>query len=106
MNNKIRPLGVPAVAQWHWRHLCSARMQVRSLARCSGLGDLVLWQLWRGSQLQLGSDPLQNPDHSLQGQLVPDLGTLYASGQKETPEGAPSRARELNKCQESHKHDL
>lgn len=39
------PLGVPAVVQCDQRCLWSARMQVRSLAQCSGLKELVLPQL-------------------------------------------------------------
>ena len=34
--------GVPAMAQQDLQHLCSARMQVRSLSQHSGLKDLVL----------------------------------------------------------------
>ena len=37
--------GVPAVVQWDGQHLCSARTQVPSPARHSGLKDPVLLQL-------------------------------------------------------------
>ena len=43
--------GVPAMVQQDWEHFCSARMQVQSSTRYSGLKDLAL------PQLRLGSDP-------------------------------------------------
>lgn len=49
-------LGVLAVALQGRRHLCSAKMQVGSLAGHRGLKDPVLQQLWSRSQLRLRSD--------------------------------------------------
>ena len=43
------------MTQWDQQGLCSARTQVQFLARHSGLKDLALLQLQRGSQLK--SDP-------------------------------------------------
>ena len=60
MNTELEVIGfdgIPAVAQRDQQHLCSTRMHVRSPDGHSGLKGLVLPQLRRRSQLQLGSDP-------------------------------------------------
>ena len=53
-NNHI--IGVPTLVQWDRQRLCSTRTKVPSLAWHNSLKDLMLPQLWRRSQLQLGSD--------------------------------------------------
>ena len=42
----IRAQGAPALAKWDRWHLCSSRMQVRSIAQHSGLKDLAFLQQW------------------------------------------------------------
>ena len=56
---------VPAVMQQDQQHLCSARMQVQTLAQHNVLKDPALLLLWQRSQLQ----------------LIPGLGTPCAAGQ-------------------------
>lgn len=51
-------IGVSAVAEWNWEHLCSMRTQVGSPVQQNGLKDLVL-----PPQLWLRSDPC--PGNSL-----------------------------------------
>ena len=45
--SRMNSPGVSSVAQWDRWHLCSDRVQVRSLVRHSGLKDLVLLQTQR-----------------------------------------------------------
>ena len=45
------------MAQKDQQHLCITRMQIRSLARHSGLKHPLLLQLWHRWQLWLRSDP-------------------------------------------------
>ena len=78
------------MAQWDWKLLCSARMQVQSLARPGGLKDPALPQLQCRSNC--GSD------------LIPGLGTPYLQdGQKKKRKKKKIQSNISVKQKQTHK---